>query len=67
MKAFIQKERIRVVPKPTENGWRLWVWLVKPLTKGNQPYVYTDIEPGRKFYDMPCPLDNIVNVTVLPK
>jgi hypothetical protein len=67
MKVFIQKERIRVTPMPKEGGYRLWVWLVKPLTEANQPYVYTDIVPGRKFYDLPCPQDNIMGVTIRPK
>lgn len=65
MKAIIQRERIRIKPIPTYNGKTLVVWLKEPLTKGNKPYVITKVEPGRKFYDLPCPLDNINGVTIV--
>lgn len=62
-KAVIQRGRIRIKPVPTIGG-RLSVWLKQPLTKGNQPFVFSDIIPGRKFYDLPCPLENINGVTI---
>lgn len=67
MKAFIQRERIRVSPVPTDDEYklyRLWVWLKKPLSKDNKPYVYADIVKNKKFYDLPCPIDNIIGVVV---
>lgn len=64
MKAIIQKERIRVVPVPKQDGGRIVVWLKKPLTEGNKPFVHTDVVKGRKFYDLPCSLDNINGVTL---
>ena len=63
MKAVIQRGRIRIKPVPTTGG-RLSVWLKKPLTEGHQPFVVADIIPGRKFYDLPCPLENINGVTI---
>jgi hypothetical protein len=67
MKAFVHKGRIRVVPKPKEEGYMLWVMLKTPLTKANKPFVYADIEPGRKFYDLPCPVENILAIAVRTK
>ena len=64
MKAIIQRGRIRVSPVPVVDGYRLWVWLKKPLTNNNKPYVYTDIEKNKKFYDLPCPLENINGVVI---
>jgi len=64
MKAVIQRGRIRIKPVP-QTGGRLAVWLKKPLTEGNKPIVLTDIVPGQKFYDLPCPLENINGVTIL--
>lgn len=64
MKAFIQRERIRVSPVPRTNDYRLFVWLKKPLSKDNKPFVYTDVEAGRKFYDLPCDLENINGVVI---
>ena len=67
MKAFIYKERIRVSPVPKMDGYRLWVWLKKPLNKENKPYVYADVNKGQKFYSLPCPLDNIIGVVIKAK
>lgn len=67
MKAFIHKERIRVSPVPKDDSYRLWIWLKKPLTEGNKPFVHADTEPGRKFYTLPCELENINGVTIKPK
>lgn len=64
MKAVIQRGRIRVKPVPITRG-TLGVWLKKPLTKGNQPFVVAPIVPGKKFYTLPCPLENINGVAVL--
>lgn len=64
MRAEIIRERIRVIPVPKENGYKLWIWLRKPLNKGNKPYVYADIEKGQKWYTLPCPLDNIQGVVI---
>lgn len=64
MKAFIYKERIRVSPVPKIDGYRLWVWLKKPLTKNNKPFVYSDVVKGQKFYDLPCPVDNINGIII---
>lgn len=64
MKAIIQRGRIRVSPVPTMGGYRLWVWLKKPLNAGNKPYVYVDVEKGRKFYDLPCAVDEINSVVL---
>ena len=67
MKAFIQRERIRVSPVPRVDGYRLWVWLKKPLSKETKPYVYADVNKGQKFYDLPCPMDNIIGVVIKVK
>lgn len=67
MKAFIYKERIRVSPVPRDDNWRLWVWLKKPLTKDNKPYVYADINKGQKFYSLPCSMENINGVVIKRK
>jgi hypothetical protein len=67
MKAFIYKERIRVTPVPKEKGWMLWVWLKKPLTKNNKPYIYADINKGQKFYSLPCSIENINGIVVKRK
>ncbi len=64
MKAIIQRERIRIIPVPTQKGGTLWVWLKEPLTKGNKPFVEADIEANEKFYDLPCPLENINGVMI---
>ena len=64
MKAVIQRGRIRIKPVPIQDGSSLCVWLKKPLTKGNQPIVVTPVVAGRKFYDLPCPLENINGVTI---
>jgi len=64
MKAIIQRGRIRVSPVPKVDGYRLWVWLKKPLTNDNKPYVYADVEKNKKFYDLPCPLENINGVVI---
>lgn len=64
MRAIIQRERIRVIPVPKDNNYRLFVWLKKPLAEGNQPIVYADVVPNKKFYDLPCPLENINGVVV---
>ena len=64
MKAFIQKERIRVTPVPKDDSYRLWVWLKKPLSEGSKPFVHADVEKGKKFYTLPCPLGNINGVTI---
>ena len=64
MKAIIQRERIRIIPVPTHAGGTLFVWLKEPLTKGNKPFVHADIEANKKFYDLPCPLENINGVTI---
>ena len=63
-KAVIQRGRIRVKPVPTYNGRKLYVWLKEPLTKGSQPLVVADIEANKKFYDLPCPLENINGVVI---
>ena len=65
MKAVIQRGRIRIKPVPTFGGRKLCIWLKKPLTKGNKPYVYANIEANKKFYDLPCPLENINGVAIL--
>jgi hypothetical protein len=67
IKALIQRERIRISPVPTEKGYVLWVWLKRPLKEGNKPFVYADVEPNKKFYDLPCSIENINWVTVKPK
>lgn len=64
MKAIVQRERIRVIPVPKVEGYQLWVWLKKPLNEGSKPFVHADVVPGRKFYDLPCPLENINGVTI---
>jgi hypothetical protein len=64
MKAVIQRGRIRIKPVPVVEG-HLAVWLKKPMTEGNKPYVVTDIVPGRKFYDLPCAQENINAVAIL--
>ena len=64
MKAIIQRGRIRVMPVPTQAGGELWIWLKEPLTKGNQPYVHASIEANKKFYDLPCPVENVVGVVI---
>lgn len=64
MKAVIQRGRIRIKPVPTDEGSMLYVWLKQPLTKGNKPFVETPVIAGRKFYDLPCPLENINGVTI---
>ena len=64
MKAIIQRGRIRIKPVPTEGG-QIGVWLKKPLSKDNQPFVIAEVVPGRKFYDLPCPMENINGVSVL--
>ena len=67
MKAIIQRERIRVSPVPKIDGYRLWVWLKKPLSENNKPYVYADVNKGQKFYTLPCSLDNIIGVVIKVK
>ena len=64
MRAIIQRGRIRIIPVPTHKGGTLLVWLKKPLSKGSQPYVHADIEANKKFYDLPCPLENVNGVTI---
>ncbi len=64
MKAVIQRGRIRIKPVPTVGG-HLAVWLKKPLNEGNKPFVVAEIIPGRKFYDLPCLLENINGVGIL--
>jgi hypothetical protein len=64
MRAIIQRERIRIIPVPTSPGGTLWVWLKQPLSKGNQPYVVAPIEAHKKFYDLPCPIENINGVLI---
>lgn len=59
MKAFIHKERIRISPVPTEKGWKLVVWLKKPLSEGKKPFVHADLNVGQKFYSLPCDQENI--------
>lgn len=66
MKAVLLPNRIRVKPVPTTKGYRLWVWLKKPITKDHKPFVHTDVIPGRKFYDLPCHVDNVIGVTIKP-
>lgn len=67
MKAVFQRERIRVKPVPTVDGFMLWVWLKKPLSEGSKPFVYSDINKGQKFYELPCPLENINGVGIKSK
>lgn len=64
MRAIIQRERIRVIPVPTSSSHTIWVWLKKPLSEGNQPMVQADVEAGKKFYDLPCPLENINGLVI---
>ena len=64
MKAFLHKGRIRVTPVPKTNSYMLIVWLKKALTENNKPYVYADIEPGKKYYDLPCDIENINGVVI---
>lgn len=64
MRAIIQRGRIRIVPVPTHAGGTLWVWMKQPLTKGNQPYATALIEANKKFYDLPCPLENVNGVAI---
>lgn len=65
MKAIIQRGRIRIKPVPTLNRGKLCVWLKQPLTKGNKPFVVSPVVAGRKFYDLPCPIENINGVTIM--
>ena len=67
MRAVIQGDRIRIKPVPKEEGWMLWILLKKPLLEGNKPLVYSEIVKGRKFYDLPCELDNVISVMIAPK
>ena len=67
MKAFIYKERIRVSPVPKNNDWRLWLWLKKPLTKGNKSIIHADVNAGQKFYSLPCDMENINGVVIKKK
>lgn len=67
MKAFIFKGRIRISPVPKEDGLMLYVWLKKPLSKNNKPFVYADIEKGRKYYGLPCPEENINGIVIKAK
>lgn len=64
MKAFIHKERIRVSPVPKQDGYMIWVWLKKPLTEGNKPFVHCDINKGQKYYALLCPTENINGMVV---
>ena len=64
MKAIIQRGRIRIKPVPAYGGGKLYVWLKEPLTKGSQPLVVADIEGNKKFYTLPCPLENINGVAI---
>ena len=64
MKAFIYKERIRVSPVPKEKGYKLFVWLKTPLSKGSKPFVHADINVGQKFYKLPCDMKNINGIVV---
>lgn len=64
MKAFIFKERIRISPVPKEKGWSLCLWLKKPLTKGNKPFMHCDINVGQKFYSLPCEQENILSIKI---
>ena len=66
MKAVIQKERIRIKPVPKESGYMLYVLLRKPLDKMKKPLVGTEVVKGQKFYDLPCPIDNILGFTIKP-
>lgn len=52
------------MPVPTQAGGELWIWLKEPLTKGNQPYVHASIEANKKFYDLPCPVENVIGVAI---
>jgi len=65
MRAILQRGRIRVIPVPTQKGGQLVVWLKKPITEGNKPFVQADIEANKKFYDLPCPLENVNDVKIL--
>ena len=64
MRAIIQRGRIRIIPVPAYGGGKLYVWLKEPLTKGNKPFVEAGIEANKKFYDLPCPLENINGVMI---
>jgi hypothetical protein len=67
MKAVIQREKIRIKPVPKVEGYQIVVWLKKPLTEKGKPFVYANVEVGRKFYDLPCSIDNINGIRLTYK